>query len=239
MQRLKSALTALAVGIVLLTALDFAASAATGRGMILGKWNQADNTTIVKNTKKGPALDLRAKKGPALAVNNSKRVKKLNADMVDGLSAADLKTNRNTIFQWSAASHTGGFSQAIPAQPVGSYVVTYSAQLTGAAGTTANPNTIACRVVQSMVSGATVIDKAIVGETTMTSVGSPPALSGSGAVILGTGDALRFSCSMSQGAQKWGTTPLQPLQVSLLRTDGSYLYGAPLGRTTMTLRAPR
>ena len=53
MQRLKSALTALAVGIVLLAALDYAASAATGHGMVLGHWNQADHKTVLKNTKQG------------------------------------------------------------------------------------------------------------------------------------------------------------------------------------------
>ena len=91
MQRLKSALTALAVGIVLLTALDFAAAAATGRGMVLGHWNQADHKTVLKNTKQGVALDLRAKNGPVLKVNNSKRIKKLNADKVDGMTGARLQ----------------------------------------------------------------------------------------------------------------------------------------------------
>src|SRR5580765_453786 len=108
-RRLTSALTALAVGIVLLTALDWAAAAATGRSMVLGHWNQTDHTTTLKNTGHGPALTRKAKRGPALAINSSKRVKNLNADKLDGLSSATFKTNRNTVFQWSATSHTGGF----------------------------------------------------------------------------------------------------------------------------------
>ena len=55
-RRLTSALTALAVGIVLLTALDWAASAATGHSMVLGRWNQADHTTTLTSTGHGPAL---------------------------------------------------------------------------------------------------------------------------------------------------------------------------------------
>src|SRR5688500_1779030 len=79
MQKLKSGLTALAVGIVLLAALDWAAAAATGKSLVLGKWNEAGQTTTIKNNGNGPALDLRAD-GPTLAVGNSNRIKKLNAD---------------------------------------------------------------------------------------------------------------------------------------------------------------
>ena len=230
MQRLKSALTALAVGIVLLTALDFAAAAATGRGMVLGHWNQADHKTVLKNTKQGVALDLRAKNGPVLRVGNSKRIKNLNADKLDGMSGADYKTNRNTIYQWASVSHTGGFSQAVPPQAPGSYLVTYSVQLAGAAGDPGNPNVINCRVVQSGVSGAVTFDKAIIGEATVTSVGTPPALNGTGPVILAAGDSLRLACTMTRNNQQWSTSSLQPLTVNLLRTDGSYLYAGTLAR---------
>jgi len=115
MQKIKSGLVALTVGIVLLSALDWAASAATGRAFVLGRWNQADHTTTLKNTDGGAALALKGK-GANLQVSNSKRIKKLNADQLDGLSGADYKTNRNSIYQWSVAQHTGGFTQAIPAQ---------------------------------------------------------------------------------------------------------------------------
>jgi hypothetical protein len=230
MQRLNSALTALAVGIVLLTALDFAAAAATGRGMVLGQWNQADHKTVLKNTKQGVALDLRAKNGPVLKVGNSMRIKNLNADKLDGMTGGDYKTNRNTIYYWGTASHTGGFSQALPPQEPGSYLVTYSVQLTGAAGDPASPNVINCRVVQSGVSGAATFDKAIIGESTVTSVGTPPALNGTGPIILAAGDGLRLSCTMTRNNQQWSTTSLQPLTVNLLRTDGTDLYGGVLAR---------
>ena len=93
MQKIKSGLVALAVGIVLLSALDWAASAATGRAFVLGRWNQADHTTTLKNTDGGAALALKGK-GANLQVSNSKRIKKLNADQLDGLTGADYKTNR-------------------------------------------------------------------------------------------------------------------------------------------------
>ncbi len=108
--------------------------------------------------------------------------------------------------------------------------MSYSVQLTGAAGDTANPNVISCRVVQSGVSGTVTFDKAVIGETTMTSVGTPPALSGSGAIVVVAGDSLRLACAMTRNNQHWSTTPLQPLTVNLLRTDGSYVYAAPLAR---------
>jgi hypothetical protein len=239
MQRLKSAITALAVGIVLLAALDWAAAAATGRAMILGQWNQADHTTTIKNTKKGPALDLRANKGPALAVNNSKRIKKLNADQLDGMSSADFKTNRNTIYQWSVATHTGGFSQAVPAQQPGSYLISFSVQLNGAAGDPGNPNVINCRIIQNGLSGTVTFQKAVLADTTMTSVGTPPALNGTSAVIVSEGDALVLDCTMTRNNQQWSTTQYQPVMVSLLRTDGSFLYTAPLGKQAVLKKTAR
>ena len=97
MQRIKSGLTALAVGIVLLAALDWAAAAATGQSLVLGKWNQADQTTTIKNVGTGPALDIRAK-GPAFAVHNANRIKNLNADKLDGKDSAHLVTDTTPTY---------------------------------------------------------------------------------------------------------------------------------------------
>lgn len=228
MQKIKSGLVALTVGIVLLAALDWAASAATGRSFVLGRWNQADHTTTLKNTGQGPALDLRAK-GAALKVHNGKRIKKLNADQLDGLSGSDYKTNRNTIYQWSVAQHTGGFSQAIPTQRPGSYLITFDVQLTGAAGDPGNPNVINCRIIQNGVSGTVTFQRAILADTQVTSVGTPPALNGTSPLVLSTGDSLVLNCTMTRNAQQWSTNQYQPVVVNLLRTDGSYVYTAPLG----------
>ena len=231
MQRLKSAVTALAVGIVLLAALDWAAAAATGRSMVLGKWNQADQTTTLKNTKNGPALDLRANKGPALAVNSDKRVKKLNADMLDGKDASDLAASKQTVYVYGATSRVGGFTQNLPAQPAGSYLVAYSAQFVGAAGSTASPNTVTCHITVSSVSGTTATTKAVLAEAQVASVESPPAVSGVGTLGLAAGDQVALVCTMSRPNQQWSTSALQPIQVTFLHTDGATAISAPLGRS--------
>jgi hypothetical protein len=229
MQKIKSGLVALTVGIVLLAALDWAASAATGRAFILGRWNQADHTTTLKNTDGGAALALKAR-GANLKVSNGKRIKKLNADKLDGLTGAEYKKNRNTIYAWSVASHTGGFTQAIPAQLPGSYLITFNVQMTGAAGDPGNPNVINCRIVQSGLSGTVVFTKGILADTQVTSVGTPPALNGTSPLTVVAGDSLALSCTMTRNNQQWSTTQYQPVVVNLLRTDGTDLYTAPLGR---------
>jgi hypothetical protein len=238
MQKIKSGLTALAVGIVLLAALDWAAAAATGKSLVLGKWNEAGQTTTIKNNGNGPALDLRAD-GPTFAVGNSNRIKKLNADKLDGLTGEDYKTNRNTIYQWTVAAHTGGFTQAIPTQESGSYLVTFNVQMNGAAGDPTNPNVINCRIIQNGVSGTVTFQKGILAETQVTSVATPPALNGTSPVILVDGDSLALDCTMSRNNQQWSTTQYQPVTVNLLRTDGSFVYGAPLGRTATLKKTAR
>ncbi len=154
MQKLKSGVTALAVGIVLLAALDWAAAAATGNPIILGQFNQAGHTTTIKNNGDGAALDLRATNGPPLKVHSDKRITNLNADQLDGLDASDLRANRNITHQWSANSHPGNLAQAIPDQRAGSYLVSWSIQMSGAGGTLDNPNILSCRIVQSGTSGS-------------------------------------------------------------------------------------
>jgi hypothetical protein len=230
-QRLRSALTALAVGIVLLAALDWAAAAATGRPMVLGRWNQSTHTTTLKNTTQGPALTLKSKKGPALAVNSSKRVKNLNADTLDGKNASELAASKQTVYVYGATSRVGGFTQNLPTQPAGSYLVAYSAQFVGAAGSTANPNTVTCHIVVSALSGTTAVTKVVLAEAQVASVESPPAVSGVGTVGLVAGDQVALACTMSRPNQQWSTSALQPIQVTFLHTDGAAAIAAPLGRS--------
>ncbi len=70
-----------------------AGTAAAGNGgtFILGKRNTASTATTLTNTS-GTALSLRAPLGkPPLAVSNSTRVARLNADQLDGLSAWSMR----------------------------------------------------------------------------------------------------------------------------------------------------
>ena len=82
---------------------------------------------------------------------------------------------------YSATSRVGGFTQNLPAQPAGSYLVAYSAQFVGAAGEPGQPQhrDLPHHPV-SAVSGTTVTTKAVLAETQVTSVESPPAVSGVG-----------------------------------------------------------
>jgi hypothetical protein len=230
MQRIRSGLTALAVGIVLLAALDWAAAAATGQSLVLGKWNQADQTTTIKNVGSGPALDIRAK-GPALEVHNTNRIKNLNADKLDGKDAADLAASKQTVYVYGATSRVGGFTQNLPAQPAGSYLVAYSAQFVGAAGSLANPNTVTCHLLVSTVSGTTAVTKGVLAEAQVASIESPPAVSGVGSIELAAGDQVALVCTMSRPNQQWSTSALQPIQVTFLHTDGVTAISAPLGRS--------
>jgi hypothetical protein len=63
------------------------AVAATGGKFILGKSNSAGTTTTL-SAGRGPALSLKSTGSPALKVNNDRKVANLNADELDGLSAA-------------------------------------------------------------------------------------------------------------------------------------------------------
>ncbi len=67
------------------------AAAATGGSFILGRSNTASTPTTLTNTS-GTALSLRAPAGePPLAVSNSTRVARLNADRLDGLTAWSMR----------------------------------------------------------------------------------------------------------------------------------------------------
>lgn len=90
-------LSALGIGLALVLALDYATVAATGDGLILGQLNKAKDTTVVTRTTPGATLKLNSKPGsPPLAVNRSVRVRKLNADRVDGVHGSQLAM-RSTV----------------------------------------------------------------------------------------------------------------------------------------------
>lgn len=73
------------------------ASAATGGVFILGKHNSATSVTTLANSK-GPALALKSRHGkPALTVNTTKEIKRLNAAMVGGSTASSLKTSGSGV----------------------------------------------------------------------------------------------------------------------------------------------
>lgn len=85
-----SRLTAFAAGAIFALVIGGgSAVAATGGKFILGKSNTADATSTLTN-KNGTALSLKSGRGPALKVNNGRKVVNLNADKLDGASLADI-----------------------------------------------------------------------------------------------------------------------------------------------------
>lgn len=85
-----SRLTAFVAGAIFaLVVGGSSAIAATGGKFILGKSNTAGATSTLTN-KNGTALSLKSGRGPALKVNNGRKISNLNADKLDGASLADI-----------------------------------------------------------------------------------------------------------------------------------------------------
>jgi hypothetical protein len=105
---------------------NLAAYAANGHPVLLGQKNTATKTTTIKNAK-GTVLSLKGKKGkPTFKVSNTEKIKKLNADLVDGLDSTALqnKTYTYNLTGTSAAPNLIRF--ALPGLPGGKYLVTLS-----------------------------------------------------------------------------------------------------------------
>lgn len=136
MKRLKTVLSALMVGLLLIIGLDGIAYAATGQSVILGKVNKANKTTTVERTNAGAPLTLKAQAGsPPLAVTTGQVVANLNADRVDGKHASDLGVR--TLGYRSAVNETGVSAINVVAQdvPAGTYLANYDTWLYTAANT--------------------------------------------------------------------------------------------------------
>ena len=64
--------------------------AASGGSFVLGHGNRESSTSVLKNSGSGAALSLKTKSArtPPLAVSNSTKIARLDADLLDGLSSA-------------------------------------------------------------------------------------------------------------------------------------------------------
>lgn len=126
MRHIKTAASALIVGLVLLMATDYVAMAATGKPLILGKVNKVSKTTTVKAAN-GPALKLTTKAGqPPLLVNRNTKVTNLNADLLDGKSAESFGV-RTRVYTASVNETSAlGFAVTTTSVAAGNYLVTLS-----------------------------------------------------------------------------------------------------------------
>lgn len=104
------------------------ADAATGGNVILGKVNNANQTTTLDNSGAGPALALQVKKGqPPLAVSSTKLVQRFNAQFLGGRGASYFAPKSY------AYSKQQSDSKYAPTTGSPNYLNAASAQLLGAA----------------------------------------------------------------------------------------------------------
>lgn len=90
---LSTALATVSAAALVVVGLDYTTYAVTGDSLLLGRTNHASSTTTVVRHGSGVALSLESgHKSPSLRVSSSARVRRLNADLLDGRSASDLAT---------------------------------------------------------------------------------------------------------------------------------------------------
>lgn len=109
--------------LVLVGGANLAVYAANGSPFILGQTNIESKASVLKNTGTGPALKLKANGAP-LAVNNSTKVKNLNADKVDGKNASQLGT-KTYVYETGTISSGTATYVTFPNLPAGQYLMTY------------------------------------------------------------------------------------------------------------------
>jgi hypothetical protein len=128
--RLRSTLAVMGAATVLVAGADLATYAAGGAApLVLGHGNTAQHPTKLRNRGKGPALSLTAKKGPALAVNSTAQVPRLNASLVGGKDAAALEP-ATTVYTLPGATLPHGFDYREFTLAAGTYEITMSGFLT-------------------------------------------------------------------------------------------------------------
>jgi hypothetical protein len=115
-----------AAAAALVTSLALSADASGGDWLRLGGHNDASSTTTVDNNGRGPALRLATRPAsPPLAVTSPRRVGRLNADMVDGMHAEQLRT-RAYVYRIGGDDDEGPWViKSFPGLPSGYYVATY------------------------------------------------------------------------------------------------------------------
>ncbi len=97
---LKGAVATVSAAALLVVGVDYATFAATGDSLILGQRNSTGSTTLLTTRGPGPALVLESagQRNPSLAVSSSAKVRRLNADRVDGWHGKRL-ASRATSFR--------------------------------------------------------------------------------------------------------------------------------------------
>jgi hypothetical protein len=91
---LSTAVAIVSVAALVVVGLDYTTYAVTGDSLLLGRINHAGSTTTIVRHGSGAALTLKSGHGsPSLRVSSSARVRRLNADLLDGSNASELATH--------------------------------------------------------------------------------------------------------------------------------------------------
>jgi hypothetical protein len=153
----KGILAALSAAIVLVLGLDYVTFASTGDSLILGRFNASGTTTTVVNRGTGPVLRLKASGPhvPALAVNTTSKIQRLNADMVDGLDGSLLAT-RVVGFR---AGARGQVEQGVVAWNLplarGIFEANFTVGIVPSTGSPGAPVSVVCGIVDPRTIGPT------------------------------------------------------------------------------------
>lgn len=205
-------LFAVSIGAAAVVSVNGVALASTGHALILGRDNSANATTTVHRTTAGAPLSLVAKAGSApLAVNSSKVVKNLNADLVDGQSAVDLQTRPIRYVIPALASSTARSTIVLNGVPHGIYLASFNiAATTSVAGTQVN-----CYLSTDKDAGTNDSQLRAYGSTFLAFSTS----NSSGIVDFRTGTGLALTCFTSSGSFNYESVSGFDDVVTLVRVD--------------------
>jgi hypothetical protein len=204
-------LPVLVSALLLVGAANLGAYAATGGPLLLGKSNTASKTTKLKTTGDGVTLSLQSDRGsPSLAVSSPAKVKRLNADRLDGFSSASLR-NRAFVYNLTATAISDTSVAFVLAGDPHKYLVSFTvtASITGSA------TTFGCSIVSSggAPSGAVSALGQDIG-------GGNWVVSGSGYSDASFPNAHRLVCTRSGGTSMTIPSSSQPsAQVVLTKLD--------------------
>ncbi len=210
-------LTITAAGFILLAGSSLGSYAANGGPVMLGKTNTATKSTTIKTTGNGPALKLKSKKSKApFSVNSKTKVKKLNADRVDGLNGSALQ-NKTYVYNLTADIAGNIVRWNLPGVPAGKYLATYSINGT----MSGSPTFFGC----FFDSGPVFANATLASLGVTSGSGSSFFVSGSG-VLDATSRTYSMTCQSSGSTGITVPTPASNAQVSLTRIDKTTTAGS-------------
>ncbi len=129
--RLSTAIALLSSTALLVVGMDTLTYASTGDSLLLGKVNEAGKPTVVSNSGRGAALELRnGKKYPPLKVTSARKVVRLNVDRVDGVDSRQLEPGSVT-YTIGAAGDPGDDTLYVAELKPGRYLTQMYAFYTG------------------------------------------------------------------------------------------------------------